>query len=186
MILRERPATENSPPQFPLAVHYCIRTAVRSDVRKLEWYGAYSHTRRYIERAYIEMTKGRQLMLVADLNGFPIGQIYVQFDSKNKQHADGKTRGYIYSFRVIGHLQGMGIGTRLLRTAEVELARRGFRYAVLQVSKRNEAARRLYHREGYLVIDEDPGQWSFVDHNGLERHVNDPTFVMEKRLAPPL
>lgn len=173
----------DEPPQYPLSLTYCIRRATRADVPKLEWYGAQAHTRTYIQQAYKAMIEGKRLMLVADLNGFPVGQVYVQFDSKNKQHADGATRCYIYAFRVMDHLQRCGIGTQLLKTAEMVMRDRGFRIATLQVSKKNENARRLYQKHGYRVFGEDPGHWYYIDHDGTQREVNDPTWVMEKRLV---
>ncbi|MBK8138783.1 MAG: GNAT family N-acetyltransferase [Chloroflexi bacterium] len=174
---------DDGPPQIPLALSYYIRVASRSDLRKLEWYGSQSHTRPYIEQAYKAMLAGRRIMIVADLNDFPVGQIYVQYDSKNKQHADGATRGYIYAFRVMDHLQRCGIGTQLLKSAERVLIERGYKLATLQVSKRNENARRLYQKNGYRVFNEDPGHWYYVDREGEQRELNDPTWVMEKRLV---
>lgn len=174
---------DDDPPQFKATLNYCIRPATRADVPKLEWYGAQAHTRTYIRQAFKAMLEGQRMMLVADLNGFPVGQIYIQFDSRNKQHADGYKRGYIYAFRVIDHLQRCGIGSALLNTAEKTLIGRGFIFATLQVSKRNEDARRLYQKNGYRVFSEDPGHWYYVDHTGKQQEVNDPTWVMEKRLV---
>ena len=174
---------DDDPQHFSATLNYCIRPAVRADVPKLEWYGSQLHTRTYIRQAFKAMMEGQRMMLVADLNGFPVGQIYIQFDSKNKQHADGYKRGYIYAFRVIDHLQRCGIGSALLNAAEKTLIGRGFIFATLQVSKRNEDARRLYQKNGYRVFSEDPGHWYYVDHIGKQQEVNDPTWVMEKRLV---
>lgn len=174
---------DDDPPQYTTTLNYCIRPAVRADIQKLEWYGSQVHTRTYIRQAFKAMMEGQRMMLVADLNGFPVGQIYIQFDSKNKQHADGYKRGYIYAFRVIDHLQRCGIGSALLNAAEKALIGRGFIFATLQVSKRNEDARRLYQKNGYRVFSEDPGHWYYVDHTGKQQEVNDPTWVMEKRLV---
>lgn len=156
---------------------------VRADLPKLEWYGSQSHTRNYILQAYKAMLAGRRMMLVAEMNDFPVGQIYVQYDSKNTQHADGISRGYIYAFRVMSHMQRCGIGTELLKAAEHLLIGKGFQFATLQVSKTNEKARRLYQKNGYRVFNEDPGQWTYIDEAGKRREVNDPTWVMEKRLV---
>ena len=49
--------------------------------------------------------------------------------------------------------------------------------------KRNEDARRLYQKTGYRVFSEDPGHWYYIDHTGKQQEVNDPTWVMEKRLV---
>lgn len=174
---------DDGPQPIPLALTYYIRVASRSDLPKLEWYGSQAHTRPYIHQAYKAMLAGRRIMIVADLNDFPVGQIYVQYDSKNKLHADGATRGYIYAFRVMEHLRRCGIGTQLLKSAERVLIERGFKVATLQVSKRNETARRLYQKNGYRVFNEDPGHWYYIDSNGEQQEVNDPTWVMEKRLV---
>lgn len=174
---------DDDPPQIPLTLTYCIRPASRADVPKLEWYGSQAHTRSYIRQAFKAMMDGQRMMLVADLNGFPVGQVYIQYDSKNKQHADGYRRGYIYAFRVMDHLQRCGIGTQLLNAAEDVLRKRGFIISTLQVSKRNEDARRLYQKNGYRVFNEDPGHWYYMDQTGTQREVNDPTWVMEKRLV---
>lgn len=173
----------DEPQQYAARLIYCIRPAIRTDVPKLEWYGMQAHTRAYIRQAFKAMLAGHRMMLVADLNGFPVGQIYIQFDSKTKQHADGYKRGYIYAFRVIDHLQRCGIGSALLCSAENSLIGRGFIIATLQVSKQNEDARRLYQKNGYRVFSEDPGHWYYIDHTGKQQEVNDPTWVMEKRLV---
>lgn len=168
-----------------MTVHLPIlfRLAQRSDLSKLEWYGQYSHFRALIRRAFREQTRGRRFMLLADLNGFPIGQIFVQLESNNDQVADGYRRAYLYSFRVMEMFQGQGIGSRLLREAEGMLAARYFQYATLSVAKENERALKLYQRSGYRVFDDDPGQWHYVDHRGVKHHVNEPSWMLEKKLS---
>lgn len=168
---------------YRLTVPVLIRAATREDLPKLEWYGTYAYTRNFIRRAYVEQAQGRRAMLVADLNGFPVGQVYLQFIANNPAVADGQTRAYLYAFRVIEHLRGCGIGTLLMRHAEHEVARRGFGWLMLQVAKENPAALRLYQRLGYAVIGEDPGDWSYVDHRGVVQHVHEPVWVMQKPLA---
>lgn len=175
-----------TPPQ-PITHHLTlplvIRPAVREDLPKLEWYGAYIKTRNFIRKAYAEQMQGRRLMLVADMNGFPVGQVYLQFSANNTNIADGQIRAYLYSFRVIDHLRGCGVGTLLLNAAHSLLAERGFQIVVLQVAKTNGAALRLYLRHDYHIAGEDPGVWSYIDHRGVVQEVNEPVWVMRKRLA---
>jgi ribosomal protein S18 acetylase RimI-like enzyme len=45
--------------------------------------------------------------------------------------------------------QRAGVGSALLAAAESEARRRGVPYMALMVSEENEAARRLYERDGY-------------------------------------
>jgi len=50
---------------------------------------------------------------------------------------------------VLPSQRGQGIGIELLKTAENEFVRVGCTNASLQLSQTNDAARALYHREGY-------------------------------------
>lgn len=160
-----------------------LRLAQRSDLHKLEWYGQFAHFRNLIRRAYQEQLLGRRLMLVADLNDFPIGQVFIQLVSTNVFIADGQSRGYLYSFRVMEMFRGQGIGTRLLLESEHLLQERGFESVMLSVAKDNEGALRLYKRNGYRVIGEDPGRWSYIDHRGVTRNVDEPSWMLEKPLV---
>ncbi|MCU0498963.1 MAG: GNAT family N-acetyltransferase [Anaerolineae bacterium] len=166
-----------------LEIPVTFRTANRIDVDKLEWYGQFTHFRNLLRRAYREQLRGRRLMLVADFNGFPIGQVFIQYDSMNELIADGWSRGYFYSFRVMEMFQGKGIGTRLLYEAESVLVERGYQFATLSVALDNPRAFQLYQRNGYEVIGQDPGRWHYVDDLGVTRYVEEPCWILEKALS---
>jgi len=172
-----------SPNSFMLRLPVTIRPAVREDVSKLEWYGAYITLRNLIRKAYVEQVQGRRLMLVADLNGFPVGQVYLQFIASNPAIADGYNRAYLYAFRVMDHMRRCGIGSKLIQAAESELVARHFQVVMLQVAKHNDEAIRFYQRHQYEVIGEEPGIWSYTDHRGVAQTVNEPVWVMQKQLA---
>lgn len=159
-----------------------IREARESDLRALEWEGRYQHYRRLYRRALAEAKKGRRVLLVAEAEDRVVGQIFVQLASSRAEYADGDRSGYLYSFRVRPEFRNQGIGTQLLEAAEQELAQRGFSRAVIAVAKDNAAALRLYEGRGYTVFSEDPGRWSYVDHEGELRRVSEPAFVLEKQL----
>ena len=95
-----------------------IRKATLDDVKHLEWNGQFTHLRKLFRRAYLEQHNGQRLMLVMDFNGYPIARLFIQFISTDGIIADGKEKGYIYSFTVIDHFRNLGIGTRMLATAE--------------------------------------------------------------------
>jgi ribosomal protein S18 acetylase RimI-like enzyme len=160
-----------------------IRPAVESDLPKLEWGGQYAHFRDVYRRTFQEHQRHRRLMLVADLQGYPVGQIFLQFSSGDVSFADGRTRAYLYSLRVMEPVQGLGLGTRLIQAAEDELRGRGFSWAVIAAAIENPGALRLYERLGYQVFSEDPGRWEYVDHQGRLRTVVEPCYVLEKRIA---
>jgi ribosomal protein S18 acetylase RimI-like enzyme len=121
-------------------------------------------------------------MLLAVTNDFPVGRVFIQFRSSERKVADGCTRAYLYSLRVMEMFRGKGIGTRLLQEAESLILERGFRRATIAVAKDNFNARRLYERMGYAIFKDDPGKWSFLDHRGLVRHVTEPCWLLQKNL----
>lgn len=170
---------------FILQVPITLRIAVKSDIKKLEWFGQYTHFRNVLRRAYREQVRERRILLVADYNGFPIGQVFIQLSSVNPLIADGQQRAYLYSFRVMEMFRGQGIGTRLLLGAEAMLYQQGFRSTTISVAKDNLAALRLYQRHGYEIFEQDAGEWSYIDHTGNIRYVKEPCWVMEKLLAKP-
>ena len=59
---------------------------------------------------------------------------------------------------------------------------RAFQRVLIGVAKDNQSALRLYERLEYQIITEDPGEWSFVDHENKVREIVEPTFILEKYL----
>ncbi|GAB4508452.1 MAG: GNAT family N-acetyltransferase [Anaerolineae bacterium] len=159
-----------------------IRAAERRDVPLMEWYGQYTHFRNLFHKTWREQLQGRRLMLVADCSGFPIGHVFIQLRSTNTRIADGRRRAYLYSFRVMEMFQGRGIGTRLLQEAERILQGRDYLWATIAVAKDNDGALRLYERLGYRKFAEDPGRWTYTDHEGNVIKVEEPCWILEKRL----
>lgn len=66
--------------------------------------------------------------------------------------------------------------------AEKDIQSRGFRQVTLNVSRDNPDAKRLYEHLGYRIVADEPGIWSYIDHEGQTRHVNEPSWRMEKNL----
>ena len=162
-----------------------IRHANRDDLSALEWEGQFTHFRRLYAQAYQRAEEGEAILWVAELFPFGlVGQLFVQLESHRIELANGRTRAYIYSFRVRSNFQGEGIGSLLMQTAETDLLNRGFNTITLNVGRDNPDARRLYERRGYQVVADEPGKWSYLDHRGFRRIVNEPSWRMEKELIP--
>ena len=159
-----------------------LRMAVRADLAKLEWYGQYAHYRQLFRRAFRDQQAGRRFILVATTNDFPVGMVIIQLQSNERKVADGVTRAYLYSLRVMEMFRGKGIGTRLIQEAENVITDRGFQWATIAVAKDNHSALRLYERLGYHIFKDDPGQWSFLDHQGKVCRVNEPCWLLEKNV----
>jgi ribosomal protein S18 acetylase RimI-like enzyme len=158
-----------------------LRAATLEDLPKLEWYGQYKHFRNLFRRTYREQEAGHRIMLVADSNNFPIGHVFIQFKDPDDIF-DDSGRAYLYSFRVMEMFRGHGVGTWLLQEAENITLDRGLQWMTIAVAKDNHGARRLYERIGYHIYSEDSGRWSYLDHKGIVRHVNEPCWMLQKQL----
>jgi ribosomal protein S18 acetylase RimI-like enzyme len=167
---------------FALKIPITIRLCREDDLPKLEWYGQHSQFRQVFARTFREQTQGQRLMLVADCKGFPIGQVFVQLDSKEKQIATRNQRAYLYSLRVMEMFRGMGIGSSLIDEAETNALRLGYRWTTIAAAKQNAAAIRLYNRKGYKVFAEDARRWSYVDAQGETQYQDEPCWLMQKKI----
>jgi len=163
-------------------VKVVFRLAEKEDLPKLEWYGEFTHFRRVFQRAFEDQRSGRRLMLLADVNGWPIGQIFIQLETYDDFYPDVSKRAYLYSFRVMDAFRNQGIGTALVRESEAILREREYLSVSIAVAKDNPGARRLYERLGFHVYSEDAGRWHYVDHEGRTRQVVEPVWLMEKDL----
>ena len=160
-----------------------IRLLAESDLSALEWDGEFTHFRRVYANAYKRMKKGLALLWVAALPGAGlIGQTFVQLSCDRPILADGRSRAYIYSFRVRQPYRRAGLGTRMMAVVEADLRRRGRSRVTLNVAKDNRAALQLYQRLGYKIAAPESGRWSYPDHEGVWHQVVEPAWRMEKKL----
>lgn len=159
-----------------------IRHATEADLPALEWDGEYRKYRRVYQRAMEEARQGRRLLFVAEIGEEIVGQIFVQFSRHRSRKSGRVSTGYLQSFRIKPPFRNHGIGTRLIRRAEEELMERGYKRAIIAVAQDNQDARRLYERNGYSIFRDDPGEWSFIDDQGMPQYVSEPAYLMEKEL----
>lgn len=159
--------------QFPIHSDVTIRHAIQTDLRKLEWFGLLTPFRDHIERAYHRAQQGEMIFLVADLNSFPVGQVWVEIQADC---------GLMMALRVLEPLQNMGIGTRLIHTAERALIERGLHTAEIHVTLNNPGAMRLYERHGYSVTGDKISRWSYTPPDGEPQQVEDHVWVLRKTL----
>lgn len=138
-----------------------IRLGIASDIRKLEWNGAFTTHRAIIEQAFAAQAAGEGLVLIADLDAFPVGQLWVRFA--------GACVPRFWALRVMPVHQGAGLGSRLLDYGEAELARRGFETWEIGAEKSNLAALRFYRSRGYAIAYEQIETYSYAAPSGEPR-----------------
>jgi ribosomal protein S18 acetylase RimI-like enzyme len=158
-----------------------IRKMIQSDLPALEWDGEYTKYRDVYLMEFERSQIGSSILWVADLPGKGIiGQLFVQLNAERTELANGRTRAYMYAFRIRPPYRGSGLGTRMMAVMEDDLLRRKFCWVTLNVGKTNYSARRLYARLGYRVVAHEAGRWSYRDEKGVLQHVDEPAWRMEK------
>jgi ribosomal protein S18 acetylase RimI-like enzyme len=163
--------------RFSVTIEVDIRQCQPADLRKLEWFGMFTDYREIIEEAFERQENGEIVMLVAAINHFPVGQLWIDLVKQSE-----KCTGVLWSFRVLPPFQGLGLGSRLLVSAEKVLKEKGFRIAEIGVEKDNERARRLYERKGYRVVKENVEEWDYFTPNGKQVHEVALEWIMNKQL----
>ncbi len=160
-----------------------IRIASQKDLRNLEWGGELIHFRRIFSDAFQNSLHGAAIIWIAEFNPFGLlGQLIVSLRSTRPELSDGRKRAYIYGFRVKPEFRSQGVGRSMLLHAEKDLIRRGYNLITLNVAQDNLGAWKLYESLGYLVVGDDDGEWSYVDHKGRRIDVHEPAWRMEKIL----
>lgn len=154
-----------------------IRQAKRADLPRLEWFGMLTPFRESIEEALTRAENGEISYLVAEVNGYPVGQVLIDCNTRKD---DGV--GIVWALRVIPNMQNLGIGSQLMDAAEQTIRVRGLRVAELEVAQDNSGAKRLYDRLGYQVCRETVTSWWYKTPEGETVHVNEDAWAMCKTL----
>ncbi len=160
-----------------------IRPLEERDLPALEWDGEFTHFRRLFADSFHRQRNGFSIMWVAELpEAGIIGQVFIQFICDRHELADGLYSAYLYSFRVKPAYRSAGLGGALLAAVEADLKKRHFHRITLNVAKTNIRARQMYERHGFRVVAHEAGCWSYIDHEGTRRHVEEPAWRMEKSI----
>ncbi len=165
--------------RFSLELELKIRQCARHDLPQLEWFGLYTEHRQLIEEAFRRQQTGEVMMLVADLDDFPVGQAWLDLSARETDSV-----GVIWALRVFPLLRNHGIGSRLMIAAEQLLFERGYRWSELTVDQQEPRARRLYERLGYRSAGATEGLLSYTTPEKKFVALNLQLWIFRKRLHP--
>jgi ribosomal protein S18 acetylase RimI-like enzyme len=174
-----RPTDEEIKSRFSLELQLEIRQCARQDLPQLEWFGLYTEHRQLIQEAFRRQQAGEVIMLVADLDGFPVGQAWLDLSARAADSV-----GVIWALRVIPVLRNHGIGTQLMIAAERLLSERGYRWSELTVDQDEPRACRLYERLGYRSAGSSEGLLSYTTPDESMVTLNLQLWILRKRLHP--
>ena len=143
-----------------------VRDCRASDVRRLEWYGMHWADRELIRRAFRRAARGSVRMLVADADGHPVGQIWVDLVAKAREGV-----AVLWALRIHPMFGGKGLGTRLMAAAERVARSAGLESTEVGVERGNAAAQRLYRRLGYARCGEGGNSTSWRRPDGKRTRI---------------
>jgi len=170
-------AAEPSLEHLTLHVEVTLRRCVEADLPLLEWDGMFTAHREIIAEAWRRHRLGENVMLVAEAQRFPIGQIWVDLARKGAQSI-----GFLWALRVLPGFQGLGLGSRLLAAAERVILAHGLSIAEIGAERNNPGARRLYERCGYRAVAEELNVYEYTTLEGQSVRMAEPQWVLHKPL----
>lgn len=162
-----------------LGVPVTIRLCREADLPNLEWFGLYTPHREIILESFRQQQRGDGRMILADVNGFPAGQAWLDF--ARRRHL---MRATIWAVRVFPPFRGNGLGTRLMLAAERIAQEQGYLEAGLGVDRDNAAVLPFYERLGYVACGNERGRYSYRTPDGSLMRVPIDQWLLRKPLAP--
>lgn len=176
---RETRRTSDSPPgDRRVTLPVFIRPARADDLPALEWFGLHTPHREILGNAFRMQERGTGAMLLAEVNGFPAGQICVDF--VRKRHLGRVT---LWALRVFLPFRGLGLGRRLMRAAEEVVADRGGGVAELGVDRDNAVVLPFYDRLGYVHCGTERGTFVYRTPDDTVVRVPIDQWLLHKRIS---
>ncbi len=144
-----------------------IRLMREEDLYEIEWNGEFSRYRRIYKEVYRSSQSGLSIPWIAEdpENGI-IGQVFLTKKTPNRSFCEFSPYLFLTSFRVKQDFRDRGLGTVLMKKS-IDTARNlKIGYICLNCAQRNLRGRKFYDRFGFVVIRDDPGNWSYIDDRG--------------------
>jgi len=159
-----------------------IRIGSKEELRRL-WGNSNSPTESYfidgIEKGNIEFWT-----IENELDNSLIGELYIFWNSEDKDEADGKERAYLCAFRVKMEFQGRGLGKKLMQRVLFRVKERGFSEATIGAD--NDDAERLtcmYKSWGFSeLIKLQNIDYHYIDKNNSPTHYELPSALYLNKL----
>lgn len=160
-----------------------IRLMRESDLPLIEWGEEYVRYRKIYCEVYRNFLAGRTFPWIAEVEKYGvIGQVFLTEKQPNTAFDPDRPYMFLSSFRVKPDFRNRGLGTFLLKICEITAHDRNIRHIFLNCAKNNKRCKAFYERNGFVVLREDPGRWSFINHKGAICEEVDPAWTMVKKI----
>lgn len=127
------------------------RIATIDDFKKL-WNYSNSNTYKYfvngISSGNIEL-----LTIENDSSGELVGELYIFWDSEDKEEANGVSRAYLCALRVEKEYRGRGLSSLLIKKAKKRATQKGFKELTIGIDNDDyEKLSAIYKKWGFDVL----------------------------------
>lgn len=113
-----------------------------------------------------------------------IGELYIFWDSEDKDEANGKDRAYLCAFRIKDGFSGKGLGTELMRRVIQRVSEKGFKEVTIGVD--NDDAERLiamYKAWGFTeLVKLQNYDYHYINKNNKPTYYETPFGLYLKKL----
>ena len=135
-----------------------IRKMVEEDLPLIEWDGEYARYRKVYREVFRNQLIGLTTALIAESpdDGI-VGQVFLTKKEPNPTFSPEDRYLFISSFRVKEPFRGRGLGTLMMKMAELIAQREGLPLLILNCARSNQAALTFYKDagfEGFRLDDE--------------------------------
>lgn len=161
-----------------------VRKMREEDLPLIEWDGEYERYRKVYREVYRNQLNGLTTALIAESPGDGIiGQIFLTAKSANPIYSPKEPYLFISSFRIKEPFRNRGLGSLLLRMAEIVAREKRLELLVLNCARANESGLSFYKKHGFEGFRMDDSVWRYVDHEGKVREERKPAWSMRKRIG---
>lgn len=160
-----------------------VRKMRESDLPLIEWDGEYTRYRKVYQEVYRNQQLGVTTALIAESpdDGI-VAQIFLTKKNPNEVFSPNERYLFISSFRVKKPFRNRGLGTLLLKMAELFAKKEGLPLLILNCAQANQEGLAFYKNAGFEGYRIDDGKWRYIDHEGNVREECEPAFSMRKRV----
>jgi ribosomal protein S18 acetylase RimI-like enzyme len=106
-----------------------------------------------------EHFSGKRTLFVGELNGQLVGTIQLVYKHTDPAMADGDSSAYLQALEVHPEFRRRGLAVLLLERLEAEAKKNRFVRLTLMVEPDNQAALKLYARQGYKPFKQGQDSW---------------------------
>lgn len=96
-----------------------------------------------------------------------IGELYIFWDSEDKDEADGLKRAYLCALRVHEDHRGQGMSSKLMNRVIESIYERGFSEITIGIDNDNyDKLKMIYKKWGFTKLIKK----QYIDHHGRDKH----------------